>query len=367
MKSQVWISVIALIMTVVPVRTPSVNAAHERNVLTLLNKIEQSATSAQAGMQTRNDSQIERGLGNAYVQVMSAIIQVRAQQNQTEAPGEIVDPSQQNNWPFDNSHDAIRTLLQSSPKAKAAYQKHDLQSTSENLYWILAATEYAYYQSLQNGYVDPDGDRIPGVGGFFELDGDIAYMAGVIDDRITYRVNRLLAQPNIRTIMFVNVPGSYDDNSNTIAAQKIHQAGLSTHLIDGGAIESGGVDFFLAGKMRSVSQHFNVGVHSWSGDDTSGFLLQNDRNNINHLRPFLKFYRNINIPADFYWFTISFPADQMHYMTLAELKNFSVINRNSKNPTPPQPIVRIGSVSGNECSNTIPHGEQRITRFHWMR
>lgn len=318
-----------------------VQAAHERTIPVLLNKIQQSALSAQAGMQTNQINAVDRGLGNAYVQGMAAMVQARAEQKQFKSLGQLVDPSQPGG-PFNNINDAFNQLFQSITTVQQAYQAKNLQSTVDNLYWVIAATEYIYYQRLQNGNVNPNGARVPGVGGFLEFDGNIAYMAGVIDDRITNRVSTLLSQRNIKTVVIVNVPGSNDDNSNTAAALRIRQAGINTHILNGGAIESGGVDFFLAGKGRSVSQNFNIGVHSWAGGGTSGFQLQNDRNNNNHRVPFLNYYRSIGIQDAFYFFTITFRPETMHYMTVAELNTYGVVNATAggndpQPPTPPNP------------------------------
>ncbi len=162
-------------------------------------------------------------------------------------------------------------------------------------------------------------------------------MAGVIDDHIRYRVAGLLAQANIRTVVMVAVPGSSDDNSKTAAALQMSRAGVQTHLINGGDVESGGVDFLLAGAGRSVSQSFNIGVHSWAGGGTSGFHLRNNPHNNNQLVPFLNDYRSIGIPDSFYFFTIGFRPADMHDMTAAELNQHAVFKQ-ATGPTPPGPM-----------------------------
>jgi len=143
----------------------------------------------------------------------------------------------------------------------------------------------------------------------------------------------------------VHVPGSVDDASHTAAALQINQAGMQAHLRNGGGVESGGTDFFLAGIGQSVSQNFNIGVHSWAGGGTSGFALRNDRQNQNHQVPFLNYYRRIGLPDNFYFFAIGFRPETMHYMTLAEANQFGVLKQAGPmppGPTPPGPIPLPG-------------------------
>ena len=185
---------VLLCVSLAAVQGATVRAAHERTVPSLIQKIQQSVLAAQQGMQIQN-----RGLGNAYVQAMSAMVQVRIEQNQFRAPGQIVDITQ-GNWPFNSPNDALVQMLSYAGQSQQTYRAGDLNATTNHLHWILASAEFAWFRGLQNGNVNPNGATTAGVGAFFELDGDKAYMAGNIDSLIQARGNQLLAQRNIRTL-----------------------------------------------------------------------------------------------------------------------------------------------------------------------
>jgi len=70
-----------------------VESAHERAVPVLFKKTHQSELSAQQVLQTQNWVQLERGLGNAFVQAPSAMVQVYVEQKQFQPFGQVVDVS----------------------------------------------------------------------------------------------------------------------------------------------------------------------------------------------------------------------------------------------------------------------------------
>jgi len=141
---------------------------------------------------------------------------------------------------FSGASDALQSLFNVLGQAQQTYQACDLKETVDHLYWIIASSEFAYYQDLQSGNVNPNGATVPGVDGFLELDGSIAYMAGVVDDHIRNRVAGLLTQQSIRTVVMVGVPDSNDYKFNTAVARQKNRAGVQTHLIIGGDVEPEG-------------------------------------------------------------------------------------------------------------------------------
>ena len=155
----------------------------------------------------------------------------------------------------------------------------------------------------------------------FEIDGDVATMAGTIDGTTPDRVAALVAEhPDVRSIVMRDVPGSVNDEANLEAARKVREAGLSTHLLADSVIASGGTDFFLAGAVRTIEPGARVGVHSWGGGEEEALDLPRDHE---AHRPYLDYYGDMGVPADFYWFTLeAAPADGIHWMTEAELEAF---------------------------------------------
>lgn len=158
----------------------------------------------------------------------------------------------------------------------------------------------------------------------FQVDGDRAIMSGVIDSTTPEQVQMLIDDhPAIKTIVMQNVEGSVDDEANLIAARLVRQHGFNTHVPADGMIASGGVDFFLAGVVRTVEPGAKLGVHSWAGDESTGDQVPHD--DPQH-GLYLNYYAEMGIPADFYWFTLqAAPAEDIYYMTAAEMAQYQMM------------------------------------------
>ena len=157
----------------------------------------------------------------------------------------------------------------------------------------------------------------------FTIDGSVAVMRGVIDGSTPGRVDDLIQNPAVHTIVMAYVPGSDDDESNLETSLMIRAAQVATCVPAGGEVASGGTDFFLAGRVRRLADDAFVGVHSWSdGQGLEGGDLP--RNDPEHVM-FLDYYRQIGIDPDFYWFTLeAAPADGMHNMTAQERQQWGM-------------------------------------------
>ncbi|OCQ23118.1 hypothetical protein A7985_03985 [Pseudoalteromonas luteoviolacea] len=164
----------------------------------------------------------------------------------------------------------------------------------------------------------------------FIVNGRHAEMNGVIGPNIVETVSQLLKdQPQVKTIVLNQVPGSEDDVSNLMAAKMIHDAGLSTELLAHSDIASGGVDFFVAGVSRKIASGAKLGVHAWGYEDANGHLRSaNDlpRDHQEHRR-YIEFYEYVkqHSPKDFYFYTIDAASfDNIHYMTEDELIQWNI-------------------------------------------
>lgn len=163
--------------------------------------------------------------------------------------------------------------------------------------------------------------------GLFAVRGDWAIMNGEITSKIVEQLNTLVKNnPQVKTIVMANVPGSSDDEMNLKAGLRLRELGLNTYLPPGGEIASGGVDLFLAGKERFAAQDVLVGVHSWAGDGVSDASTL-PRDHAYH-KPYLDYYKALGINEDFYWYTIEAAnADNIHWMTAAERVQYGVVTR----------------------------------------
>ncbi|KZZ45927.1 hypothetical protein A3759_08240 [Thalassolituus sp. HI0120] len=177
----------------------------------------------------------------------------------------------------------------------------------------------------------PDNVTQPGAGqqadGLFAVRGDWAIMNGEITSKIVEQLNSLVKHnPQVKTIVFENVPGSSDDEMNLKAGLRLRQLGLNTYLPPGGEIASGGVDLFLAGKERFSANDVLVGVHSWAGDGVQDASTL-PRDHVSH-KPYLDYYKALGITQDFYWFTIeAADAANIHWMSNAERKQYGITTR----------------------------------------
>jgi len=181
----------------------------------------------------------------------------------------------------------------------------------------------------------------------FEINGEEAIMTGVIDHSTIQAVKDLIKNnPEVKTIVMKNVPGSIDDESNLEASRLVRAAGLNTYVPADGMIASGGTDFFCAGINRTIESGAEIGVHSWAGEDVSdasdaSILPENDPE---HLK-YLAYYDEMGIPKDFYWFTIqAAPADRIHNMSDSELVQFKLVD---------QVVQMQNSVGGTEGDETL--------------
>ena len=160
----------------------------------------------------------------------------------------------------------------------------------------------------------------------FRVRGHVAEMTGTIDGSTPGKVLELIVEhPDVDTIEMIDVPGSMDDEANLRAALLVREHGFTTRIGADGEIASGGTDFFLAGAIRIVEPGARIGVHSWGGGPVEATALPRDHES--H-ELYLEFYRAIDIPEDFYWFTLeAAPPDDIHWMTPNEIVRYRVDSR----------------------------------------
>ena len=156
---------------------------------------------------------------------------------------------------------------------------------------------------------------------------DTIYMKGIIYSNTLDDIQQAFeANPKITTLVMEDVPGSIDDVVNLVASQEIRKHNINTYIPENGMVASGGTDMFLAGKKRAVHPTAKLGVHSWSGGDQ--VALDFPRDHDEH-KKYLAYYTEMNIPLDFYWYTLeAAPADDIHWMTIEEIEKYSIVTTN---------------------------------------
>lgn len=159
----------------------------------------------------------------------------------------------------------------------------------------------------------------------FSVTGDKATMTGVINAETVNEVEKLIKNnPKVKTIVMRNVPGSMDDEANLRASRLIRKHELNTHIPADGMVASGGTDFFLAGKKRTIEEGAEIGVHSWAGSDIED-ASKLPKDHKEH-KKYLKYYKDMGISEEFYWFTLKVaPANDIHMMTKEEIKRYKLV------------------------------------------
>lgn len=158
----------------------------------------------------------------------------------------------------------------------------------------------------------------------FEVRDDELWMNGEINSKTLDQFNEVMeANPDITTLVEEVVPGSLDDETMIELAYEVRQRGLNTRLISNSAIDSGGVDLFLAGVERTMEDGAHIGVHSWSDGFTDAAEFPRDAPEHEANR---KYIEDMLGDDEFYWFTIyAAPADDIHPMTNDEIVEYGLL------------------------------------------
>ncbi|MEM7040210.1 MAG: hypothetical protein AAF570_24795, partial [Bacteroidota bacterium] len=137
-----------------------------------------------------------------------------------------------------------------------------------------------------------------------QADATTAVADGVIGSSSLDDFNEMLdSYPNINVIEMRNMPGSMDDETNVQLGRALYAAEINTHLGDGGSINSGAVDLFLAGRTRTRGSNIEVGVHSWASgnQEATDFPESSSEHDL-----FINYYIDIGFSEqdarDFYFF-----------------------------------------------------------------
>ncbi len=178
-----------------------------------------------------------------------------------------------------------------------------------------------------------DDDELTGGGGeygiFSVMDNNTTVrMDGTIRSTSLANFNALeSAYPEVDRVEIVNCDGSVDDEINLLLGQKVYAKQMEIHILDNGEIASGGVDFFLAGALRSKGANTRIGVHAWSDGNMSAtdFPVGDE----NHLL-YINYYASIGLSQqeaeNFYYFTINAAsADSIHWMTDNEILQYTML------------------------------------------
>lgn len=156
-------------------------------------------------------------------------------------------------------------------------------------------------------------------------------MQGTVNERSPAQLSAVLAEnPQVVTIVQLYCPGSDDDDANLAMAREVRARGLSTHLTSTSHIASGCVDFFIAGRRRTMEPGARIGVHAWFDDDDQMEATDYPRDSEEHEMN-RKYIADMLGSDAFYWFTIgAASADGMHYMSREEIARYGLLTESAR-------------------------------------
>ncbi|RXM40691.1 alpha/beta hydrolase [Chryseobacterium sp. CH21] len=154
-----------------------------------------------------------------------------------------------------------------------------------------------------------------------EVKGKKAFINGTIGETFYHLfVKTLNKNPQLETIVMLEIPGSVNDEWNIKSCLLLSEKGLNTELLNNSIVESGGTDLFVSGKKLIIADGAKIGVHSWGGDKIVAAELP--KNHPEH-KMFLDFYDKVKVDSSFYWYTLNAaPAEGMHFMTKSEIEKY---------------------------------------------
>ena len=160
-----------------------------------------------------------------------------------------------------------------------------------------------------------------------------AVLHGTIATGTPQTIDNFIASfPNVTTLVFMQIPGSSDDDQNLIAGQKLRNRGYLHYLPsvqaypDDAFIASGGVDLFISGVSRVIDVGGEVGVHAWSDGVNEATDFPND-DEVHD--PYINYYIAMGMTQqeaeDFYFFTINAAtAANIYNMTEQEIVQYGL-------------------------------------------
>ena len=175
----------------------------------------------------------------------------------------------------------------------------------------------------------PDVKAIDAFGPFRVIDTGRAALVRETDSRSPDAFKAMLrAYPGIRTIEFVECPGTLDDVANLQLGRMIRARGLDTDVPDGGSVRSGAVELFLAGLHRRADADADFAVHSWRDDTGRQPSDVPEADPVN--RTYIAYYRQMGLSAEkaeaFYALTNSVPNEDALWLKKADIAKFAAVD-----------------------------------------
>ncbi len=159
-----------------------------------------------------------------------------------------------------------------------------------------------------------------------QVQGPYLLMSGTITSRTPAAFARHLAEnPRIDTVVLGRIDGSIDAAATHRMGRQIRRLGLATELRSGSAVDSGGVELFIAGAERRMAPGAALRVHSWRNGyrEGSSYPRQSPKHQMTR-----RYMAEMLGNDAFYWFTLqAAPSDGIHKMTADEIRRYGLLTR----------------------------------------
>ena len=128
--------------------------------------------------------------------------------------------------------------------------------------------------------------------------------------------------PAIARLDMIEAPGTSNDIANLAVGRRIRDAGIATHVPNGGSVRSGAVELFLAGEERTLEEGAQFAVHSWldnHGREADDFAANHPAH-----RLYLDYYVEMGMTEaqarDFYAMTNSVPHHSALWLGASDMR-----------------------------------------------
>jgi len=150
-----------------------------------------------------------------------------------------------------------------------------------------------------------------------------AAMIGSTDSASPAQFDAMLRDfPQLSMLEMIEAPGTTHDIANLAVGRRIREAGINTHVPNGGSVRSGAVELFLAGATRTMEQGAQFAVHSWldnHGREADDFAADHSAHRL-YIDYYVEMGMSEDHARDFYAMTNSVPHFSALWLDAADMR-----------------------------------------------
>lgn len=156
----------------------------------------------------------------------------------------------------------------------------------------------------------------------FAIDRSKLYIGWVLDTSLVCHLAYILDKnPEIRTLVLTNIPDSVDLTQTRKAARFLRSKWITTILSPGAVVRNGGVDLFLWGVRRQLSDDSDFTMTYQIGDTDLATLDMSNPAHVSHL----DFYATLGIPTGFYRDMLQKAIGAPYQITLQDMNSYGFL------------------------------------------